>query len=276
MKDLKKYSISKEDIKKEFEYCLLKLKSWNREVPFPKRPIKFSDKFLHGMRALGQCRTTYPRGNREERQCVISLNRAFISGYMSPESLRSTIMHEIVHTFDGCDNHGANFKHWENLICKDFGVDIGVRADEKEAREFSRANVSSAKDIVVCLDCGHYWTYSRKTKHIVEFVHQDEIFFLPRFRCPKALSHCLVIRRDGFDLTDKTNTEEPAQYKAELWLKKHVPPAGFLKGKPFIWTPERIEQEYWWLDEEEEDLATKVRVAAKAVTANYVQISLFS
>lgn len=276
MKSLKKYSISKEDIRKEFENCLSQLKSWNRDAPFPKRPIKLSSKLLFGMRSLGQCQTTYKKGHLDERQCVISLNRAFLSGYMSPESLKSTIMHEIVHTFQGCNNHGTNFQHWENLIQKDFGVDIGIRASKKEAREFSRANVSSAKDIAICLDCGHYWTYSRKTKHIVEFVHHDEVSFVPRFRCFKGNGSCLVIRRDGFDLTDKTNTEEPAQYKAELWLKKHVPPAGFLKGKPFIWTPERIEQEYWWLDEEEEDLATKVRVAAKAVTANYVQISLFS
>ena len=36
MKNLKKYSISKEDIRKEFEDCLYKLKNWKEhDVPFP-------------------------------------------------------------------------------------------------------------------------------------------------------------------------------------------------------------------------------------------------
>lgn len=274
MKNLKKYSISKEDIRKEFEDCLFELKNWkDRDVPFPKRPIKLSNKFLYGMKSLGECQTTYQHGHLEERQCLISLNRAFLSGYMSPESLRSTIMHEIVHTFDECNNHGMAFQFWGNLIRQSFGIDIGgTRADEKEACEFARANVSSAKDIVVCLDCGHYWTFSKKTKYVVEFVCQNEKFFAPRFRCHEDHSSCLVIRRNGIDLTSKNNAENPVRPTAALWLKKHVPPEDFLKGKSFVWTPEKIEQEYWWLDEEK----PKVHIAAKSVATNYVQIPLFS
>lgn len=277
MKNLKKYSISKEDIRKEFEDCLFKLKSWkDRDVPFPKRPIRLSNKFLSGMKVLGQCETTYPHGRFEERECLIFLNRAFLSGYMSSESLRSTIMHEIVHTFDECNNHGMAFQCWGNLIRQSFGIDIGgTRADEKEKCEFARANVSSAKDIVVCLDCGHYWTFSRKTKYVVEFA-QNEKIFIPRFRCHEDHSSYLVIRRNGIDLTSKNNAEKPVRPTAALWLKKHISPESFLKGDSFVWTPERIEQEYWWLDKEKENPKPKVRIAAKSVATNYVQIPLFS
>jgi hypothetical protein len=265
---MEKYEIKKEDIKEAFNWCLQKLEGWEAfDVPLPPKQIRLAEDLFASSDSLGRCHTIFPQGEPENRECTIHINRAFLSGYMSPECLKSTMMHEFVHTLDNCNNHGAQFQLWEKRINEAFGLDLGTRATIPEAKEFLRGNVPLAKDLVVCVDCGHYRPFVRKTKKIVG----RDGRFIPNFRCNCGEhSNCLVLRRAGRDLISPQNARKSDWARADKWLRRHVPPESYLKGKPFHWTPERIEKEFWWLEN-----SSTAPAKTHSEDSEYIQLSLF-
>lgn len=56
---------------------------------------------------------------------IIGLNTDFVATQKNAKAIEDTIIHELIHTIEGCFNHGKNFRFWANKINNLFGYNIG-------------------------------------------------------------------------------------------------------------------------------------------------------
>ena len=74
--------------------------------------------------------------------------------YDAPElSCRQTLAHELIHTCDGCMNHGELFKKYADKMNRKYGYNIR-RTNSAEEMGVESSN-ENAKYIVVCKKCGN-------------------------------------------------------------------------------------------------------------------------
>lgn len=76
-----------------------------------------------GFSRFGFCKKT-PRG---ETKFVIAINKWFEEDL----AIRETIMHELVHTVDGCYNHGKKFHDIAYLVSEEYNLNITVIGNYK-------------------------------------------------------------------------------------------------------------------------------------------------
>jgi predicted SprT family Zn-dependent metalloprotease len=96
----------------------------------------------------GQCRHN-PDGTH-----IIEISYRLMEDSVSEEALMNTLMHELIHTIKGCNNHGVNFKRVAAQINRAYGLNIKTctSAAEKGVAEVQRKVV--IKHRFVCEDCG--------------------------------------------------------------------------------------------------------------------------
>lgn len=102
---------------------------------------------------------------------IIEISSTLLQDDVSREALMDTLMHEVLHTVDGCMNHGKQWKHYANLINLKYGLNIKTTtsAAEKKIEENDSYNY-----IIACPKCGYQWKYirmSRCVKHPERFSH---------------------------------------------------------------------------------------------------------
>lgn len=101
---------------------------------------------------LGRCYKT--RDSIREWRIVI-----YEFDYRTDDGYKETIMHEIVHTFPGCFNHGPRFKRYESLIKYYLGYSIrDVRGETHADSEAVHSAITNqrkekAKYILYCPKC---------------------------------------------------------------------------------------------------------------------------
>ena len=88
---------------------------------------------------------------------------------------KNTIMHEIIHCFPFCNNHGKDFKKYANYINDKLGYDISRVGDKKE--DFFKSNISYSEDElfnyhIQCVNCRYSFYRKRLVKN-----------FVSKFRC---------------------------------------------------------------------------------------------
>ncbi len=82
--------------------------------------------------------------------------------------IKNTIIHEIIHCFPYCNNHGKTFKSYANYINQELGYDIS-RLRDKEA-DYKKSNLeyneetANYKYKIVCMQCGQVF-YRQRLKH---------------------------------------------------------------------------------------------------------------
>ena len=93
--------------------------------------------------------------------------------------IKNTIIHEIIHCFYGCNNHGEEFKKYAKYINQKLGYNI-TRLGNKE-EDFKKSNIEFVPDKInykykiVCSDCGQIFYRQRLQKN-----------FTRKFRCGKC------------------------------------------------------------------------------------------
>lgn len=98
---------------------------------------------------------------------------------LDDEIIKNTIIHEIIHCFPGCNNHGINFKKYATYINQKLGYGI-TRLGNKE-EDFKKSNLEFApenlnyKYKIECIDCGQVFFRQRLVKN-----------FVKKFRCGKC------------------------------------------------------------------------------------------
>lgn len=84
--------------------------------------------------------------------------------------LKNTIIHELLHTCDGCMNHGKNWKDYAEMVNAryDYGVKRCNSSEEKGVTEpvMTRATRPSNSYMIQCESCGNTHMSSRLSKTI--------------------------------------------------------------------------------------------------------------
>lgn len=87
----------------------------------------------------------------------------------SEKGLKNTIIHELLHTCDGCFNHGEEWKKQAQKVNREYGYQIQrvSTAEEKgivyDTREIKPKQINH---IVHCCNCGKIYTRNKNSKLI--------------------------------------------------------------------------------------------------------------
>lgn len=75
---------------------------------------------------------------------------------LNDEIIKNTIMHELIHCFPYCNNHGKQFKLYARYINSKLGYDISRVGNKKQ--DFEKSNLEyiekSYKYTIKCMNCG--------------------------------------------------------------------------------------------------------------------------
>lgn len=128
----------------------------------------------------------------------IQISDRLSDDYVSDKSVKTVILHEMLHTNDKCHNHGEFFKRYASKLNNQFGYNI-QRLGSYEMYGVKREAKSDNKDrVVVCEDCGHEWLYNHKRKFIRKYKPGST-----NYTCPYCKGHDFLI----FKRTPLTNLE---------------------------------------------------------------------
>lgn len=93
--------------------------------------------------------------------------------------IKNTIMHEIIHCFPRCNNHGETFKKYASYINQNLNYNITRVGDKKE--DFKKSNLdfdeneNNYKYKIVCQECGQLILRKRLQRN-----------FIKKYRCGKC------------------------------------------------------------------------------------------
>ena len=106
----------------------------------------------------GQCKCNYIGfyGGKPQYDFTINISSVLLDERVPIESLQNTIIHEILHTCPGCQNHGAEWKRRAAKVKHNLGYDI------KRCSGFSEMGITDEmqkeyrpyKYMVQCKKCG--------------------------------------------------------------------------------------------------------------------------
>ena len=98
-------------------------------------------------------------------------------------SIKTTIIHEILHTVKGCMNHGPEWKRVADIMNRKYGYNIKRTTSEEE--KGLEVDWDAFKYIVKCKKCGHTFGYTRKTKCIQ---------YISQYRCAACKGHLEIVK----------------------------------------------------------------------------------
>lgn len=92
--------------------------------------------------------------------------------------IKNTIMHEIIHCFPYCNNHGSEFKKYAKYINEKLGYDISRVGNKKE--DYQKSNIeyketTKYKYKIICEKCGQTFYRQRLMKNLTR-----------KYRCGKC------------------------------------------------------------------------------------------
>lgn len=98
---------------------------------------------------------------------------------LNDEIIKNTIIHEIIHCFPNCNNHGKEFKEYAQIINQKLGYNISRLGNKEEDYKKSSLDYNEEKlkykYKIVCETCGIVYYRQRMTKN-----------FEKKFRCGKC------------------------------------------------------------------------------------------
>jgi predicted RNA-binding Zn-ribbon protein involved in translation (DUF1610 family) len=102
--------------------------------------------------------------------------------------IKNTIMHEIIHCFPLCNNHGEQFKKYAKYINKNLEYDISRLGNKVE--DYKKSNIEINETIkvnykIICKKCNQTVYRQRLTKNFIE-----------KYRCGKCGGEFIVYKYD--------------------------------------------------------------------------------
>ena len=120
---------------------------------------------LNSNRNLGYCERSW-----SSYKYQICLNKHLVKLVFDESKLnaiKSVLVHEIIHTFSGCMNHGPNFKHYAMLANSKYeNIEVWTHATKLETEVFDKEIEDNVKFVAKCLCCGKEVRKFRRTKFI--------------------------------------------------------------------------------------------------------------
>lgn len=90
---------------------------------------------------------------------------------LNDEIIKNTIMHEIIHCFPFCNNHGKEFKKYANYINLKLGYNVSRLGDKKEDYNKSNLDLNEEEEKykykIECKKCGMFFFRKRFNKNII-------------------------------------------------------------------------------------------------------------
>jgi predicted metal-dependent hydrolase len=124
----------------------------------------------------GRCNT---RTNPKTKESYSYIEVAYNLLYASDEEIMNTIIHEILHSCEGCQNHGDIWKKYANIMNKKYGYNV-KRATSSEEKGLTELTYQNAKYLLQCDKCG---TIIYKSKMCRIVAHPEY------FCCSKCKGH---------------------------------------------------------------------------------------
>lgn len=107
----------------------------------------------------GQCR------HEADGRIVISVSEMLLQDYISDASTMDTIIHELLHTVPGCDNHGAKWKHYAEMVNSAY-PQYHIKRTATPEEHGVKLDPASYKYKISCVQCGAKSYYSRCTQAV--------------------------------------------------------------------------------------------------------------
>ena len=90
---------------------------------------------------------------------------------LEDQIVKNTIIHEIIHCFPNCNNHGKYFKNYANYINRKLGYDLS-RVGNKEL-DFKKSNLEYKEETnykykIFCAKCGQTFFRQRFNKNLIK------------------------------------------------------------------------------------------------------------
>lgn len=105
--------------------------------------------------------------------------------------IKNTIMHELIHCFPGCNNHGNMFKDYAKMINQKLGYDISRLGNKAMDYKKSNLEYSDNKEIykykIICTNCGQM-IYRKRLKKIL----------LKKYRCGICNGKLKIIQQNNY------------------------------------------------------------------------------
>lgn len=97
---------------------------------------------------------------------------------LNEDIIKNTIIHEIIHCFPYCNNHGKEFKNYANIINKELGYNVSRTGNKEE--DYKKSNIqykeeNNYKYKIVCQNCSQVIFRQRYNKN-----------FVNKYRCGKC------------------------------------------------------------------------------------------
>lgn len=122
--------------------------------PGPLKAVGFNSR---AKTLFGRC-TREPGGYRLEIM-------TFLNRFRTLDEIRQTVMHEVIHTLEGCNNHGADFQQVARRVNQQLGYRIATRSQLGEAA----GQAVPYRYVLKCSHCGQelkrYHRKPRLTRH---------------------------------------------------------------------------------------------------------------
>lgn len=111
-----------------------------------------------------------------------------------PTCLKSVLAHELIHTVDGCFDHGDGFLSWASIVTHKLGYEVTVKKRSSVAAQVAKEvdgieidYNDRYKHIVVCQSCGNKVGYHNTCKTI------KGIMSGRKYKCGSCKSNSLVV-----------------------------------------------------------------------------------
>lgn len=172
-------------LEKLFSECIVELKTININIinnpEIGEIDIKFSKR---NSKRYGCCKQEKPDKNslyieqrghkRIKKYYKFKKHHIEISKWvmeLNDKIIKDTIMHEIIHCFPGCSNHGAEFKKYANRINQNLGYNVSRLGNKEE--DYKKSNLQYNEKIVykykiICKKCGQTFFRQRFNKNLIK------------------------------------------------------------------------------------------------------------
>ena len=91
----------------------------------------------------------------------IQISKVFME--ICPDKIKNTMMHELIHSVNGCMNHGPNFQHLAALVNRKFGYNVKTHSDVPEYSKYLN-ETKHYRYKLMCNTCRKEWLYEKAGK----------------------------------------------------------------------------------------------------------------
>lgn len=102
---------------------------------------------------------------------IIEINSRYLD-VCTENAIKNTIMHELIHSIQGCMNHGCKWKNIAHQVNSFYGYNVQRTNSYKEYDSVYTPHALPYKYMIRCKHCNKIWKY-KKTTNIIKELQQN-------------------------------------------------------------------------------------------------------